>query len=232
MMKRIMVLALSSLLLTTVALSAPKEMSLRVTEPGESTEWVLGTTNNIKWSFRGELGGTAAIRLQRVGWVNAQMTLSESTPLGTNRSGVYKWTIPSDLPPGGKYTVTVTAENGISDTSGEFTLLAGKTPPTQIALDPPPKGGERWSTGANVTVRWMYGGNPGSMVKLALVKNDDGSVTSIVDSVPVGIDGKGRYEWKVPALKPGNDYHIAISSTTNSFYQDMGKDAVIINQAR
>jgi len=232
-MKRTMVLALAGLLmLTSVGMAAPNEMTLRVTDPGESTEWSPGTANTIKWSFRGELGQSAAIRLQRVGWVNAQMTLSEAAPLGTGKSGSYKWNVPAEMPPGGHYTVTVMAENGIGDTSGEFTLVAGKTPVTRIGLESPPKGGDRWTTGATVAVRWNYSGSPGQTVKLALIKKDDGSVTPIVSSIPLGTEGKGRYDWKVPAMKSGNDYYVGIASNVNPFYQDMGKEPVTINAAR
>ena len=228
-MKRTVVLVWAFLLLlTSIALAAPREMNLRVAEPGEATEWKLGAENTIKWSFRGELGANVAIRLQRVGWVNARMTLTEAAPLGVNRSGSFKWNIPADLPPGGKYTVAVTAENGIGDTSGEFILVGGKGPVTQIVLESQPKGGERWSSGAAVSIRWTYAGSPGQMVKLALIKKDEGSVTPIVAATPVGADGKGRYEWKVPPLKPGADYYVGIASNSNAFYQDMGKDPVII----
>jgi len=75
---------------------------LKVKEPGEATNFVVGAANMIKWSFRGELGQNVAIRLQRAGWVNARMTLSEATPVGANGSGSFKWNTPADLPPGGE----------------------------------------------------------------------------------------------------------------------------------
>jgi len=231
-MRRTIILALAALLmLTSIGLAAPKEMTLRVSEPGEAAEWKLGAANTIKWSFRGELGQNVAIRLQRIGWVNAQMTISEATPLGINRSGSFKWELPADLPPGGKYTVAVTAENGIGDTSGEFKLVAGKGTVTQIKLEALPKG-ERWSAGATVSIRWTYGGSPGQTVKLALIKKAESDVTVISASVPIGAEGKGRYEWKVPSLKPGTDYYIGIVSNSNAFYQDMGVEPVILTATK
>ena len=54
------------------ARAAPREMTLRVAEPGEATEWKLGAENTIKWSFRGELGANVAIRGEakfgRINW--------------------------------------------------------------------------------------------------------------------------------------------------------------------
>ena len=232
-MKRILALILLVLLLTMpVGWTAPKEMTLKVREPGEATNFVVGAVNAIKWSFRGALGQNVAIRLQRVGWVNARMTLVEATALGANGSGSFKWNTPADLPPGGKYTVTVTAENGIGDMSGEFTLVAGKTPVTRIVLVDPPKGGDRWTPGAPVTIQWKYDGSPGQMVRLALIKKDEGSVTEIAASIPVGVDGKGSYEWKVPALKSGADYYVGIVSTSNAFYQNLGTNPVSITATR
>ena len=232
-MKRILSLILLVLLLTMpVGWTAPKEMTLKVREPGAATNFVVGAANVIKWSFRGELGQNVAIRLQRVGWVNARMTLVEATPLGPSGSGSFKWNTPADLPPGGKYSVTVTAENGIGDMSGEFTLIAGKTPVTQIVLADLPKGGDRWTPGAPVTIQWKYSGSPGQTVKLALIKKDEGSVTEIAASIPIGVDGKGSYEWKVPALKAGADYYVGIVSTSNAFYQNLGTNPVSITATR
>ena len=46
MLKRAILLGMmASLLWTSIALAGPKEMTLTVTEPGESTEWTLGALN-------------------------------------------------------------------------------------------------------------------------------------------------------------------------------------------
>ena len=69
-------------------------------------------------------------------------------------------------------------------------------------------------------------------MKLALINKTDSELIPIVESIPIGVDGKGRYEWTVPKLKPGGDYYIAIASTTNAFYQDLGKTPVIISATK
>ena len=233
MLKRAILLGMmASLLLTSFTAAAPKEMTLKVTEPGESTEWTLGAVNTVKWSFRGELGKLVSIRLQRQGWVLARQTLTEGTALGNERSGTFKWTTPAELPPGGRYTVSVTAENGIGDMSGEFRLVAGKAPVTQLSLAAPPKGEERWIVGSPAVIRWTFTGKPGATVKLALIQKQTGDVIPITASVSIGVDGKGSYEWKVPALKPGNDYFVGIASNSNAFYQDMGAAPVSISATR
>ena len=233
MLKRAILLGMmASLLLTSFTAAAPKEMTLKVTEPGESTEWTLGAVNTVKWSFRGELGKLVSVRLQRQGWVLARQTLAEGTALGNERSGTFKWTTPADLPPGGHYTVSVTAENGIGDMSGEFRLVAGKAPVTQLSLAAPPKGEERWIVGSLSVIRWTFTGKPGTTVKLALIQKQTGDVIPITASTSIGVDGKGAYEWKVPALKPGNDYFVGIASNSNAFYQDMGAAPVSISATR
>ena len=233
MLKRAILLGMmASLLWTSMALAGPKEMTLKVTEPGESTEWTLGAVNTVKWSFRGELGKLVSVRLQRQGWVLARQTLAEATALGNERSGAFKWTTPADLPPGGHYTVSVTAENGIGDMSGEFRIVAGKAPVTQLSLAAPPKGEERWIVGSPSVIRWTFTGKPGPTVKLALIQKQTGDVIPITGSASIGVDGKGSYEWKVPALKPGNDYFVGIASNSNAFYQDMGAAPVSISATR
>lgn len=232
--KKLVVLLMGLLLLAlmTAAAAAPKEMRLRLTEPGAGAQWTIGSTVNVKWSTRGELGQTVSISLQRAGLVNARTVLAEAAPIGQNRNGAFKWTIPQDLPVGDNYTLTVTAENGIGETSGDFALVAGKGPAPKLALEAPAKGEERWQIGTKVRIRWNWSGDPGQLVRLALIKKEDSSATPIVESTPVGVDGKGQYEWTVPELKPDGDYYLSIVSTSNPFYQDMGKTALVIGKAR
>ena len=223
---------LALLLMTSCAWAAPGEMNLRLTDPAGGSEWNIDSEQTLKWSFRGEFGKTVEIRLQRAGWVHAQMTLAEAAPIGSGRSGSFKWKIPADLPPANDYTVRITAENGISDMSGEFKLVPGKARAAKLEFEPAPKGGERWTVGSKVKIRWNYAGKPGHAIKLGLIKKDEGTVTVIAAAIPVGADGRGSYEWTVPALKPAGDYYLGIASTTQSFYQDTGKEAVTIVAAK
>lgn len=232
MKKGLLLLCMFLLLFAPGAWAASNEMSLRMAEPGGGAEWTIGSEQLIRWSFKGELGKTVEIRLQRAGWVHAQMTLADAAPIGTGRSGSFKWKIPADLPPAGDYSVRVAAENGISDMTGEFKLLPGKGPVAKLELEPLPKGGERWTTGAKVKLRWSYTGNPGATVKLGLIKKEEGNVTLIAAGIPVGLDGRGGFEWTVPDLKPGSDYYVGIASASNPFYQDIGKSPVTIVAAK
>lgn len=232
-LKKMFLVGLTVCLFSSAAvMAAPQEMRLRVIDPGATTQWTVGAGESLKWSFRGEMGPTVAVSLQRVGWINARMILVEAAPMGQKQAGSFKWMIPGDLPPGDNYTLTVTAENGIGDTTTEFSLIAGKNPVTQIKLDVPAKGEDRWVAGSSAFIHWSWSGSPGQTVQLALIKKDDSSVVSIASSVPLGIDGKGRYEWKVPLLKPAADYYIGIASNSNAFYQDLSKNPVVISATR
>ena len=232
MKKLVLMGTLAWLLLTSAAWASPNEMSLRMNDPAGGSEWGSGSEQTIKWSYRGEFSKTVEIRLQRAGWVHAQMTLADAAPIGTGRSGSFKWKIPADLPPAGDYSVRVAAENAISDMTGEFKLLPGKGPVAKLELEPLPKGGERWTTGAKVKLRWSYTGNPGATVKLGLIKKEEGNVTLIAAGIPVCLDGRGGFEWTVPDLKPGSDYYVGIASASNPFYQDIGKSPVTIVAAK
>lgn len=229
-----LLLCVSIVTVSTVLCAAPKEMDLRVNDPGASSEWAVGSTNNVKWTLKGgEWTGTVAISVQRVGWVNARMVLADAVPIGTGRVGSFKWLVPLDLPPGDNYSVTVMADNGIGETSPDFKILPGKAAGVKLVLDALPKGLDKWAAGNVVPIRWSYAGNLGATVKLVLVKKDDGTVTTIAEVAAVGVDGKGQLQWTVPAgLKPGSDYRIGIASTTNAFFQDTSKDPITLTATK
>lgn len=233
MSRYVLIVLLCTMLAANCAYGAPKEMDLRVTDPGGSSEWAVGSANTIKWSLKGEWTGAVTISLQRVGWVNARMTITEAAPIGTGKTGSFKWPVPADLPIGDNYSVTVTADNGIGETSNEFKIVLGKGAASKLALEPLPKGGEKWMQGSAVNIRWSYAGNAGPTVKLVLLKKEEGIVAVIAEVAPTGVDGKGQLPWTVPVgLKPGGDLRIGIASTTNPFFQDTSKETIVVTTAK
>lgn len=59
-----------------------------------------------------------------------------------------------------------------------------------------PNGNENWPGGPR-QIEWQFSGNPGSTVRLELLKND--TLDSIIaDSVPIGADGRGAFTWTIP----------------------------------
>jgi titin len=83
-----------------------------------------------------------------------------------------------------------------------------------------PDGGETWAAGSSQTIRWTYTGNPGSYVKIELLKGGvlNGTISS---SVSIGTGGNGSYNWAIPSTQvSGTDYRVKITSTTNAAYTD------------
>ncbi len=78
-----------------------------------------------------------------------------------------------------------------------------------------PNGGEAWQVGKPQTIGWNYAGNPGTYVKIELLKNGL-AIRTIANSAKIGANGTGSYSWTPPwKLKPGSDYKIRVTSTSN-----------------
>ena len=83
-----------------------------------------------------------------------------------------------------------------------------------------PNGGENWKAGLSYAITWTYTGNPGSKVKIELLKNGILNRT-ITSRASIGSGGSGSYNWKISRTQAtGSDYKIKITSTTNSSATD------------
>ena len=83
-----------------------------------------------------------------------------------------------------------------------------------------PNGGENWKAGLSYAITWTYTGNPGSKVKIELLKNGILNRT-ITSRASIGSGGSGSYNWKISRTQAtGSDYKIKITSTTNSAATD------------
>ncbi|NIA11879.1 MAG: DUF1566 domain-containing protein, partial [Nitrospiraceae bacterium] len=94
-------------------------------------------------------------------------------------------------------------------------------PPTTDIILISPNGGENWQAGTTQTIQWSYSGNPGSNVKIELLKG--GVVDSIItSSTPMGSADSGSFNWEIPSTQtPGTDYQIKITSTSDTAYTDI-----------
>lgn len=83
-----------------------------------------------------------------------------------------------------------------------------------------PNGGENWKTGSSHAILWTYTGNPGSKVKIELLKSGLLNRT-ITTKASLGSGGSGTYNWKISPSQPvGTDYRIRITSITNGSATD------------
>jgi hypothetical protein len=91
-----------------------------------------------------------------------------------------------------------------------------------------PNGGESWSRNSTYSIRWNYSGNPGSNVKIELLKGGALNRT-LTSSTSIGSSGSGSYSWKIPNNQTtGTDYTIRVTSTSNSNYKDTSNANFII----
>jgi precorrin isomerase len=199
-------------------ITGPTPPSITVTSPNGGENWAAGSTQTIQWAYTGNPGSYVKIELLKGGVLNR--TISSSRSIGTAGSGSYSWPIPSALAGGSDYQVRVTSttNSAYTDASdGNFTIT-GPTPPSITVTSP--KGGENWAAGSTQTIQWAYTGNPGSYVKIELLK---GGVLNLAisSSCSIGTAGSGSYSWPIPsALAGGSDYQVRVTSTTNSAYTD------------
>ena len=103
---------------------------------------------------------------------------------------------------------------------GSYTMAYSSSAESDNITVTSPNGGDTWQAGTNGTIRWTYTGNPGSYVRIDLLKN--GSINStITTSAPVGANGSGSYNWAIPSAQTvGTDYAIRITSTSNGSFTD------------
>jgi hypothetical protein len=127
----------------------------------------------------------------------------------------------------GTHTVKIVVDTGNTiDESNESDNEYTKTIKVNVSMGSgisvvSPNGGETWTAGTTQTIRWSYTGNPGSRVKIELLKGGVVNGT-IMSSVSMGRGGNGSHGWRIPSNQAlGADYRIRVTSTSNSGYTDM-----------
>ena len=194
---------------TVVTASFGNAISITVTVPNGGESWEAGGTYTIRWTYTGNPGSNVKIELYKGGSLNR--TIKSSTSKGSGGSGSYNWAIPVTQAGGTDYKIKITSTSNSSytDTSdNDFTIVAATITVTV------PNGGENWRRGTTQIIRWTYTGNPGSNVKIELLKG--GSLNSTVtSSTSIGSGGSGSYNWTIPSNQTaGTNYKIRITSTS------------------
>jgi len=186
--------------------------TITVVSPGGGENWAAGSTQTIRWSYTGDPGPEVKIELLKGS--NVFSTITSGTPIGSNGSGSYSWTIPESQPDGNDYKVKITSTTNSSYTASSVSSFTITGPGITVTY---PNGGERWRAGTAERITWEYTGNAGSEVKIELLKGNT-VVNTISSGTPIEY---GDYFWVMPENQPpGNDYKIKITSTTNPSYTD------------
>ena len=161
------------------------------------------------YSFGGSLSSMNHPVQYFVDWGDG--TNSGWLPVGTSIASK-TWTA------GGTYSIKVQARcaNHITVISTWSDALSVQINSVGIAVSAP-NGGEVWAPGSTQTIRWIYAGNPGTYVKIELLKGGvlNRTITSRVSTK------NGSYQWRISSRQTlGNDYRIRITSRSNSSYTD------------
>ena len=203
----------------------PPPPTISVTSPNGGETFTAGSMQTIRWSYGGNPGSNVKIELLKGGVVNR--TLTWFTSIGSAGSGSYNWSIPSNQVSSSDYQIKVTSTNNAaySDISDSVFTIVGPPPPTVSVTSP--NGGETLTAGSMQTIRWTYVGNPGSNVRIELLKG--GVVNRTLTFTPIGSGGNGSYNWSIPSTQvSGSDYQIRVTSTTNAAYWDISDSVFTI----
>ncbi len=111
---------------------------------------------------------------------------------------------------------------------GQYTIAYYTSNATPGITVTSPNGPESWQAGTAQSVQWSYTGNPGSYVKVELLKGGvlDSTISS---SVSIGSGGSGAFKWTIPpSQSPGTDYQVRVTSTSNASYSDASDNSFVI----
>jgi len=189
--------------------------------------WSAGSVQKIHWSYFGNVGARVKIELLKGGVVNR--TIKSLVPKGSGGNGSFDWHIPSTQVTGSDYRIRITStrNDSYTDTSADFAIVGASSPTISVVS---PNGGDSWIPGTTQTIRWSYTGNPGSYVKIELLKA--GVVNRIIKpSISKGSGGNGSCRWRIPSTQAtGSDYRIRITSTRNGSYTDTSDNDFTISK--
>jgi len=135
----------------------------------------------------------------------------------------------------GAYTVSLTVTNSGGRSTASMTNYITVPAPTPTPTPTPspapapassikvttPNGGERLKLGTSQTISWNYTGNPGSTVKIVLLKGGK-EVGTIKDIWATGSNGKGSCTWPVSSSVPiGSDFAVSVQSINQTTIKDL-----------
>ncbi|CAG0955134.1 Thermophilic serine proteinase [Methanosarcinales archaeon] len=181
--------------------------SIAVVSPNDGENWTRGTTQTIRWNSTENPKSYVKIELLKPGTANKVIIAS------TLNDGSHPWPILATQFTGDNYRIKITSMINTSnnDTSDNFSIVPPKITVTS------PNGGQTWIRGKAYPITWNYTGNPGTYVKIELLKGGALNRTILAST----LNDKSQ-SWTIPTTQiPGTDYKIKITSTANLAYNDI-----------
>ncbi len=172
--------------------------SVVVYAPGAGERFATGSTTVISWE---------APRLDRVMIQyssNNGASWSTVVPSMLSSQGSYVWTVPNQTTGQGKIRISEVGGTIVGE-SGVFSVVEPTGPELRVLA---PNGGENYTEGDDVRIRWYSTGVPA--VTLSYSNNDGASWNVIQANVSAAA---GYYDWSAPSA-PGTGYLVRVASVT------------------
>ncbi len=181
-----------------------QEPSLLLFQPSGGETYVMGDQATVSWEA------------YRVDKVNVEYSLNGGQTWTTVASNVpavqgsLHWTVPNQATTKGEIRVTeVGRVNPLRATSGWFSIVEPKHPALRVLV---PNGGEHFTEGSTITVRWSATDIDGG-VTLYYSSDNGATWTKITSNVPATDGGTtGSYQWTLPRV-PGDKYRVKVEAT-------------------
>ncbi len=186
----------------TIVLNWVVDNPINVAVPNGDDIWHPGETQSIIYSINPKYV-TTYVKI----YLYKDDVFYKTICAGTVPTGVYNWTIPTDLPESSKYRIHVLSSDKVyRDFSYKTFTITNEPYPIKLLH---PMGGETFTAGQKVTLQYTTSGvAAGGNVKFYLYHGGD-----YVRAINGGTSNTGTYDWIVPSDIPSDkNYRIAVLS--------------------
>ena len=186
--------------------------------PGGAEFLLAGSTYEVTWEIRGNVGETVRVEYNLTGASGSDEfdhVATEAAPAGEP----FLWTVPETLSEHCRMRIRSNEYDQESLSARTFAI----TGPGITCLFP--NGSEALDTGSTRTIRWRSLGNPGERVDIDLLL--DGTVEG--ERIPVAVDvpDTGTYSWTVPDVECEN-CSVLVRSTVDLSLIDESDEPFVI----
>jgi hypothetical protein len=184
--------------------------TITVSAPNTAVTWPVGTTQTIRWTDNLGSGATVRLEISRDGgatWGPIAASVAQSSSTG----GSFNWTVTGPVTASARIRATWTLIPSVTDTSNvNFTIVNPSVTVTS------PNGGEVWTVGTSVTVRWTSNLATSENIRIELSTNGGTSYSVIRSSTA----NDGSMNFTVQAAWRSSQARIRVSWVTNTSVND------------